>query len=77
MGWLKIKNMRGMRMGRFRMKVCPACGRYTLATTCPVCGEKTRTPHPPKFSPEDRYGKYRRMLKRSVMSSHIGGDKNG
>ena len=25
-----------------------------------------RTPHPARFSPEDRYGRYRRMLKRMV-----------
>jgi len=23
-----------------------------------------RTPHPPKFSPENKYAKYRRMLRR-------------
>jgi len=34
---------------------------------CPVCGEPTMEVLPPKFSPEDRYGKYRRMLKMEVM----------
>jgi H/ACA ribonucleoprotein complex subunit 3 len=30
---------------------------------CPICGKKTVSPHPARFSPEDRYGKYRRKLK--------------
>ena len=33
---------------------------------CSICGEKTVTVKPPKFSLEDRYGKYRRMLKRKL-----------
>jgi H/ACA ribonucleoprotein complex subunit 3 len=44
------------------LKVCRGCGRYTLGTKCPECGGVTRTPHPARFSPSDRYGKYRRML---------------
>jgi len=46
-----------------RMAKCLDCGSYTLKETCPSCKEKTATPHPPKFSPEDKYGKYRRQLK--------------
>ncbi|MCD6367843.1 MAG: RNA-protein complex protein Nop10 [Candidatus Aenigmarchaeota archaeon] len=46
------------------IKKCFHCGIYTLKDRCPICGEKTRTPHPPKFSPEDKYGKYRRMAKK-------------
>jgi H/ACA ribonucleoprotein complex subunit 3 len=44
------------------LHVCRGCGRYTLRATCPACGGTTRTPHPARFSPGDRYGKYRRML---------------
>ena len=44
------------------LKVCSACARYSLRTKCPVCGGPTRTPHPARFDPGDRYGKYRRML---------------
>ncbi|MBI2076223.1 MAG: ribosome biogenesis protein [Candidatus Aenigmarchaeota archaeon] len=43
------------------LKKCVKCGSYLLADG--HCGEKTRTPHPPKFSSEDRFGKYRRMAK--------------
>jgi len=49
------------------MKYCYKCKRYTLKDICPVCGEKTRIKDPPRFSPQDRYGKYRRMLKKEVM----------
>ncbi|RLE80845.1 MAG: RNA-protein complex protein Nop10 [Thermoprotei archaeon] len=49
-------------MGRIRK--CKSCGRYTLKENCPVCGAPTVDPHPPRFSPEDRYGKYRRMHKK-------------
>lgn len=40
---------------------CPSCLRYSLRKKCPKCGAETKDPHPPKFSPEDKYGKYRRM----------------
>ena len=42
---------------------CPECRRYTMASKCPRCNIDAVTPHPPRFSPEDRYGKYRRQLK--------------
>ncbi len=44
------------------LRVCRACDRYTFRTTCPQCRGSTRTPHPARFDPGDRYGKYRRML---------------
>ncbi len=46
------------------MGKCMACGRYTLHDPCPECGGKAISPHPPRFSPEDRYGHYRRRLKK-------------
>jgi H/ACA ribonucleoprotein complex subunit 3 len=30
---------------------------------CPGCGGQTIIPRPPKYSPDDRYSKYRRMAK--------------
>ena len=45
------------------MNKCSKCGKYTLASTCKDCDAGAHTPHPPKFSPEDKYGKYRRKLK--------------
>ena len=41
---------------------CPKCGNYTMKELCP-CGNKTLTPKPAKFSPEDKYGAYRRKAK--------------
>ena len=44
------------------LHVCRTCGRYTLGATCPADHAETRTPHPARFSPQDRWGKYRRAL---------------
>ena len=46
------------------MNYCPKCKRYTLKDECVACGEKTYNREPIRFSPQDRYGKYRRLLKR-------------
>ncbi|KXB02758.1 ribosome biogenesis protein [candidate division MSBL1 archaeon SCGC-AAA261G05] len=55
--------------GKNKLKInkCKECGSYTLKEVCPNCGGEVRGSHPPKFSPEDRYGKYRRRLKKEVM----------
>jgi H/ACA ribonucleoprotein complex subunit 3 len=44
------------------LRVCRACARYSLRAKCPECGAATRTPHPARYNPGDRYGRYRRML---------------
>ncbi|MEM4971436.1 MAG: RNA-protein complex protein Nop10 [Sulfolobales archaeon] len=41
------------------IRKCIRCGRYTLKDRCPICGSETIDPHPPRFSPEDRYVSYR------------------
>ncbi len=43
---------------------CKYCDEYTLQNRCPRCNEKTIINHPARFSPQDRYGTYRRTLKR-------------
>jgi len=43
---------------------CPKCNIYTLKEKCPKNGEKTLTPKPAKFSPEDKFGGYRRLYKK-------------
>jgi len=48
---------------KFLMRRCPRCGRYTFKETCPVCGNSTVVPHPPRFSPEDKYVRYRVLAK--------------
>jgi len=49
-----------------RILKCPKCNEYTLKENCPVCKSKTVGVRPPKFSPEDRFGKYRRMMKKQL-----------
>jgi len=47
------------------LRKCEKCGKYTLSTVgCPYCGGNVRTPHPPKFSPADKYLKYRMAMKK-------------
>lgn len=41
------------------IRKCNSCNKYTLKLSCPTCGVETKTPHPPKFSPDDRYARYR------------------
>ncbi|QSG08560.1 rRNA maturation protein Nop10, contains Zn-ribbon domain [Halapricum desulfuricans] len=36
---------------------------YTLSERCPDCGSEAVNSAPAPFSPEDRYGSYRRALK--------------
>jgi len=44
------------------IKKCFKCGLYTLEDICPKCGGQTFSSLPPRFSPEDKYGKYRIKL---------------
>ena len=44
---------------------CLKCQKYTLQEDC--CKIKTISPKPPKFSPTDKYGKYRREEKRKIL----------
>ncbi len=53
--WVRLMN---------KIKKCPSCGSYALADTCSKCGVANINPDPPKYSPEDRYGDYRRELKK-------------
>ena len=44
---------------------CPECDEYTLnERACPRCGSTVTDPKPPKYSPQDKYGEYRRRAKR-------------
>lgn len=42
---------------------CEKCGSYGFSQQC-SCGGKRVSPKPAKFSPEDRYGSYRRKAKK-------------
>lgn len=47
---------------------CFKCSTYTLKEFCPKCDSKTATTKPAKFSPDDRFGKYRRKYKQEYKS---------
>jgi len=49
---------------RTSLRKCPECQEYTLGEICHRCGSKTIVPIPPRYSPEDRYGEYRRRLRK-------------
>ena len=42
---------------------CKSCGKYTMAEKCSCGGEAVKI-GPAKYSPEDKYGKYRRTVKK-------------
>ena len=44
---------------KFQLRRCTLCNRYTMKNTCPECGGQTRLAHPAKFSPDDKYIRYR------------------
>ena len=49
------------------LRKCVKCGKYTLKKEkCPYCGGNVKIPHPAKFSPDDKYVKYKRMLLREA-----------
>lgn len=49
---------------RSLLRRCGNCGAYTLSKEkCPRCDGPVGVPHPPKYSPEDKYQKYRILQK--------------
>ena len=47
------------------LRRCKNCDSYTLKTdACPKCGGPVMIPHPPKFSLDDKYRKYRLKMRR-------------
>ena len=50
-----------------RLLRCRECGIYTMKDVCPKCGHPASRPSPPRYSPEDRYGEYRR---RSILEEY-------
>ncbi len=49
-----------------RLKKCPACGAYTIKDQCVKCNAPARVAAPARYSPQDPYGKYRRMMKEEM-----------
>ncbi|MDR0911551.1 MAG: RNA-protein complex protein Nop10 [Methanobrevibacter sp.] len=54
---------------KMKMKRCNACMIYTLKDLCPKCGGDLNVIYPPKYSIEDKYGKYRRKFKEELIDS--------
>ena len=44
---------------RFQLRKCINCYQYTLKEKCPKCDNDTISAHPAKFSPDDKYIRYR------------------
>jgi H/ACA ribonucleoprotein complex subunit 3 len=54
----------------WRLRKCVKCGKYTLnLNNCPRCNQAVRIPHPPKFSPDDKYLKYRIDIKKEQITT--------
>jgi len=45
---------------------CINCNTYTIKKICPRCNSEAITPKPAKYSPEDKYGKWRRQYKNDM-----------
>jgi H/ACA ribonucleoprotein complex subunit 3 len=41
---------------------CLKCSRYTMEAKCPSCCEATKMAAPAKYSPDDKYARYRSPL---------------
>jgi len=48
------------------LRYCKRCDRYTLKPICPICGGQVKIPHPAKFSLDDKYGKYKLLMRRRL-----------
>ncbi|MXY37429.1 MAG: RNA-protein complex protein Nop10 [Cenarchaeum sp. SB0665_bin_23] len=44
---------------RFQLRRCNACYIYTIRERCRDCGTTALLAHPAKFSPDDKYRRYR------------------
>lgn len=44
---------------RFQMRRCSDCRSYTMRDVCPACGGDAPLAHPARFSPDDKYARYR------------------
>ena len=55
---------------KMKMHKCKSCNIYTLKDTCPKCGGAINVIYPPKYSIEDKYGKYRRKLKEELLNTN-------
>ena len=52
--------------------ICEKCNKYTMQEVCTSCKKKTILAKPPKYSPEDKYGVYRRKMKKILEEKNKG-----
>ena len=48
---------------KFQIRKCMNCNKFTLKEKCNQCNSDTISGHPAKYSPDDKYLKYRIMDK--------------
>ncbi|MFW9915229.1 MAG: H/ACA ribonucleoprotein complex subunit NOP10 [Candidatus Thorarchaeota archaeon] len=53
-----------------RLRKCVSCGQYSLAKLCRICGNTTRIAHPPRFSIQDKYARFRRALRKQKQDTY-------
>ncbi|MBT3283903.1 RNA-protein complex protein Nop10 [Candidatus Bathyarchaeota archaeon] len=46
------------------LRKCNNCSVYSFKDKCPKCGGKAVTPHPAKYSPDDKYRRYKLLMRR-------------
>ncbi|MFC1802664.1 RNA-protein complex protein Nop10 [Thermoproteota archaeon] len=49
------------------LRRCKNCNFYTLKDICTKCGGEAVSPHPAKFSMDDKYRKYRLLMRRMAI----------
>jgi H/ACA ribonucleoprotein complex subunit 3 len=59
-----------------KINFCVACERYTMDDSCPKCGVKAPQAKPAKYSPEDRWGDYRRRAKAEMKPNAFSDDSS-
>jgi len=53
---------------KYELRYCEECSEYTLKKECG--GKPTRSPYPPKYSPDDKYAGYRLKIKKNEWGLH-------
>ena len=44
---------------KFQIRKCQKCNIYSLREKCKNCNQETKSVHPAKYSPDDKYLRYR------------------
>ncbi|KZX11402.1 RNA-protein complex protein Nop10 [Methanobrevibacter filiformis] len=52
---------------KMKLRKCKTCDIYTIKDKCPNCEGELNVVYPPRYSLEDRYGRYRRILLRDTL----------